>query len=530
MDSQIARFLISWLSLCLLGEPAWGQMETDSNAPAIDLQTKHVLKAHKRPNSLSFSRDGRRFAFNDGFSAKVWDTQTWKQVCNVTDDKNFIRGVALSPDGQILAFTRSDDTAIRLLDVASGRIVHTLNGHLLSVTIALFSPDGKRIAAADDNDTIKLWDVNTGRDLGRFPTQLKGVCYAHQIAFSPDGGVLAAATEEDGVVHLLATRTGKEVNTFLPPDRALIAPRGLAISPDGQYLAVGQSEMGSPSTVIAVWNVHKDKLQWKLQWPTPKRTDEKRDPRKNNDRSGIWTLAFTYDGRCLVAACCDGQIRVWELSTGKERYQAQMKATHVAAVPAGPLLACSSSADGNERIVLWDCRTCMLPRRQSTPQEMEKAWDDLGLNNAALAYERIREMASAPKLALSILKKRLPAIESLKASEIARLIQDLDNDSFQVRDRAKGRLSDLGELAKASLSQAVKKANSLESRKTIQELLDALNGPLAGDRLRFVRAVEILETIDSPEARKMLERLSGGNTGHLLTREAKAALQRLNGN
>jgi hypothetical protein len=108
-------------------------------------------------------------------------------------------------------------------------------------------------------------------------------------------------------------------------------------------------------------------------------------------------------------------------------------------------------------------------------------------------------------------------------------VGDLDSAEFPVRTKATAQLVQLGELAEPALLDAQRKHPSLEQRQRIEEILrkvvDQRSKP-SGDRLRMFRAVEILEQIGTPEARQLLEALSRGASGALVTREAQAALAR----
>ncbi len=127
MWCQQSRFILAITTLCLLKQAAWGQMDSESKVPTLQLQVKHVLKLQNRPSWLSFSRDGSRFASNDGSSVKVWDTRTWKQLVAYTGMP--VYRAELSPDGRRLAFTEDGpDSDIRLLDVASGKEVGIIEG------------------------------------------------------------------------------------------------------------------------------------------------------------------------------------------------------------------------------------------------------------------------------------------------------------------------------------------------------------------------------------------------------------------
>jgi hypothetical protein len=88
-------------------------------------------------------------------------------------------------------------------------------------------------------------------------------------------------------------------------------------------------------------------------------------------------------------------------------------------------------------------------------------------------------------------------------------------------------LAALGERARPALRAALKAGGSLERRRRIEQLLGALDAGASGEALRSVRAVEVLEGIGSSEARQVLAALADGLPSARLTREARAALQRL---
>src|SRR5262249_23051488 len=98
---------------------------------------------------------------------------------------------------QVVA-TASEDTAAKVWEVASGRCLVTLTGHLRAVYSVAFSADGKRLATGSADGTVRLWDVASGQEVLTFkgPGVNRGF-FSRQgvtsVAFSPDGKRLACA-------------------------------------------------------------------------------------------------------------------------------------------------------------------------------------------------------------------------------------------------------------------------------------------------------------------------------------------------
>jgi hypothetical protein len=236
------------------------------------------------------------------------------------------------------------------------------------------------------------------------------------------------------------------------------------------------------------------------------------------------------DGRVLAA---DGgaTIRLLDLRTGKEfrrlkGHQAEVEA--LAFTRDGKRLI-SGSADSTA--LVWGGAALSAPAVKIEEQDAERLielWSALANKNAAEAFQVVAELAASPKGAVTLLAGRVKPVAAPDAKQLSKWIADLDNDNFDVRENASTELGRLGELARPALEEA-RQSKSPETRRRVDDLLSRLklDGSLPAENLRQLRAFEVLEKINTLEARQMLQILSRGAEGAWLTREAKATLERL---
>jgi WD40 repeat protein len=215
----------------------------DGNVLVRDLDSGKELFARKaspgQVRSVALAAAGKTLATGGGWldfgsqkafgEVKVWDTAGGGPR-HFKGHDGLVLGVALTADGKLLASASSDKT-VRLWDVAAGKELKKMEGHTADVNSVALSADGKLLASGGKDKLVIVWDVSSGKPAHTLKGHTGEVT---SVALSADGKLLASGGK-DKTVRLWDTAAGKEVATVKAPDEVL----GVALTPDGKVLAAG---------------------------------------------------------------------------------------------------------------------------------------------------------------------------------------------------------------------------------------------------------------------------------------------------
>jgi hypothetical protein len=243
-------------------------------------------------------------------------------------------------------------------------------------------------------------------------------------------------------------------------------------------------------------------------------------------------LAYSPDGKLLGAGTESGTLHLWELATGKQVAQVEGHR--------GGVSCLAFSADGRRlasgghdtTVLTWNVLNLNCEKAVAanlSAKELDALWSDLAGEDAPRAYRAVRALVAVPDKSLPLLRQHLRPDPAPDPKHLARLIADLDDDKFEVREKARRDLEDLGSQARPALRKVLAGQPSAEVRRRVEGLLQRPEHFLLPPAdLRGARAIAVLERIGTTEARELLERLvREGSDTSFLTRDARAALERL---
>ncbi|MBD2492437.1 CHAT domain-containing protein [Aulosira sp. FACHB-615] len=306
-----------------------------------------------RVNQVSYSPDGKILASaSDDHKVTLWDTSNGREL-KTFEETDQVAYVSFSPDGKIVASAPASGSNVTIRDVSTGKTILTFLNHSDHIAGISFSPDSKIVASASIDNTIQLWDVNTGKVVSTVRANITPL--VQSISFSPDGRTVAFPSDKNtvrlwnitnttraktmlqwGEYHILTNTRGTKTK--------ISSIRSFSFSPDNKIVAGivdGNAYSFQPGGRVKLWNTSNGKEIKTLLL---------------GDKTDISAISFSLDGKTIAFALDDGTITFWDVSTG-EKIKTFKDHTISVDIEFSSDDKTLASASSNGTITLWDVNT-----------------------------------------------------------------------------------------------------------------------------------------------------------------------------
>lgn len=222
-------------------------------------------------------------------------------------------------------------TVNNIIKLSKGWPRSTLKGHSHIVSSVAITPDSKYILSGSWDETLKLWDVLTGKEVRTFTGHTGWIS---AVAITPDGHH-ALSGSYDGTIKFWQLETGQEIHCFKGHDDFAIT--SLTISPDGRYILSGDNK----NTLIV------RKLD----------TGQIIKVMSGNDSFGITSVAIAPNGQFALVGSNDNEIKIWDMVSGKEMRSFRGHTDSIESLVVTPNGKEVLSGGKDNTVILWNLTT-----------------------------------------------------------------------------------------------------------------------------------------------------------------------------
>jgi WD40 repeat protein len=281
--------------------------------------------------------DGRRvISASQDRTLKIWDLQSGYALATLEGHTDWVNACAVTPDGRRVV-SASHDRTLKTWDLESGRQLATLEGHAFWVSGCAVTPDGRSVVSASQDGTLKVWDLESGRVLATLEGHATGM---NGCAVTPDGRSVVSASQ-DGTLKVWDLESGRVLATLKGHAGGVMA---CAVTPDGRRVV-----SASQDRLLKVWDLESGRELVTLEDPRLRQRRAREFPACAVTACAVTACAVTPDGRRVVSASQDGELKVWDLDSGE--------LFAILRGHAGWVLGCAVTPDGRRVVSASEDRT-----------------------------------------------------------------------------------------------------------------------------------------------------------------------------
>ena len=456
--------------------------------------------------------------------------------------------LAFSPNGKLLA-ARNQEMEVSIIDVETQKTISEFEGHEQTIQTIDFSPNSRYlVTAAGESEQVKVWDVQTGKLDAKIDTDARAAYFDR----TGDRILVLGASELEVYSfpgsQLIRSRKWKSSNEsalFMSRDGRLIVmyrmtnnvgqtmvmdteTRSRVILPGPALRPRGIAFSNDRNWLALSYSRDTRVHVWDLRAP------HSRSYQLEGHGAPIQTLSFSNDSRYLLSDGWDDTGILWEVASRQLVHISQGHTENVNASafsPTGFRYATGASGKTDNSTIYWKFDRHVLVPVNRPVDSVDEVWQGLASSDYKAAMVEVNRIASEPDTWLPGLKSRIEAVTQLQTSgTIETLVAMLNSPNFKARENALMQLIALRVQSDSQIRAALENAKSPEVKYRLRKVLRMkISRPEHDDKLerQWARLIMALELANTDDSRQLLQRIATGHENVDFARAASGALNRL---